>query len=127
MSEVESKARADWLARIGRRRTENGDSVSLPAPHGVRVSPGRGHVTVDWEPVPGAIGYLVLRADHVDGPYPVVDHRGGDVLAVPHPPYADTTCEPGRAYYYAVAAISDVDQPGRRSDPVATQSTVDDA
>src|SRR6266545_3622318 len=125
MSEVESEARTDWLARIGRSRRESGDGTILPAPQRVRVSPGRGHVTVDWEPVPGAIGYLVLRADHEQGPYPVIDHRGGDVLAVPHPPYADTTCEPGRAYFYAVAAISDVNQPGRRSDPVATASTAE--
>lgn len=123
MSKVDS--RADWQARIGRRRASAGDGTSLPAPQGVRVSPGRGHVTVDWDPVPGAVGYLVLRADDIDGPYPMVDHRGGDVLAVPHPPYADTTCEPGRAYFYAVAAISDINQPGRRSEPVASQSTVE--
>ena len=125
MSDVGSEARTDWMARIGRRRTENGDGTILPAPREVRVGPGRGHVTVDWEPVPGAVGYLVLRADDVDGSYPVIDHRGGDVLAVPHPPYADTTCEPGRAYHYAVAAISDVNQPGRRSAPVSAMSTVD--
>jgi xylan 1,4-beta-xylosidase len=123
MSEVDS--RADWAARIGRRRASGGNGLVLPAPEGVRVRPGRGHVTVDWNPVPGAVGYLVLRADDIDGPYPVIDHRGGDVLAVPHPPYADTTCEPGRVYLYAVAAISDVNQPGRRSAPVAAQSTVD--
>jgi xylan 1,4-beta-xylosidase len=121
MSEVDS--RADWRARIGRRRPTTGDGVVLPAPQGVLASAGRGQVTVDWEPVAGAIGYLVLRADDVDGPYPVIDHRGGDVLAVPHPPYADTTCEPGRPYHYAVAAISDINQPGRRSDPVTARST----
>jgi xylan 1,4-beta-xylosidase len=123
MSKVDS--RSDWQARIRRRRASAGDGTVLPAPQGVRVSPGRGHVTVDWQPVPGAVGYLVLRADDIDGPYPVVDHRGGDVLAVPHPPYADTTCEPGRVYHYAVAAISDVNQPGRRSDPVSASSTVE--
>lgn len=125
MSDVGSEARTDWMARIGRRRNGNGDGTILPPPGWVRVDPGRGHVTVDWEPVPGAVGYLVLRADDADGPYPVIDHRGGDVLAVPHPPYADTTCEPGRAYHYAVAAISDINQPGRRSDPVSARSTMD--
>src|SRR5437867_2437086 len=100
MSEVDSEARADWLARVGRRRVDRGSGNVLPAPTEVRASPGRGQVTVDWQPVPGAVGYLVLRADDIDGPYPVVDHRGGDVLAVPHPPYADTTCEPGRVYFY---------------------------
>lgn len=126
MSDVDSAARADWAARIGRRHEEGGASRPiLPAPGGLRAFPGRGHVTLDWDPVPGAIGYLVLRADHPDGPYPVVDHRGGDVLAVPHPPYADTTGEPGRAYHYAVAAIADVNHPGRRGDPVTASSIVD--
>ncbi|HEV8559279.1 MAG TPA: hypothetical protein VGR06_23290 [Actinophytocola sp.] len=124
MSGVE--ARADWLARIGRKRLGERRSAVLPAPEGLTASPGRGHVTLDWRPVPGAVGYLVLRADTVDGPYPVIDHRGGDVLAVPHPPYADTTGEPGRTYHYAVAAIADVDVPGGRSEPVAAASTVDE-
>lgn len=122
---MSGKARTDWAARIGRRRTGEGNGLVLPAPDGVRANPGRGQVTVDWQPVSGAVGYLVLRADDVNGPYPVIDHRGGDVLAVPHPPYADTTCEPGRAYHYAVAAISDVNQPGRRSDPVTAKSIED--
>ena len=26
------------------------------APAGLRAVPGRGHVTLDWEPVPGAAG-----------------------------------------------------------------------
>lgn len=126
MSEVESEARADWTARVGRRRTDVWtDGMALPAPRDVRVSTGRGHVTVDWQPVPGAVGYLVLRADAADGPYEVIDHRGGDVLAVPHPPYADTTGVPGREYHYAVTAIADVDVPGARSEPVTGASTVD--
>ncbi|HEV2778773.1 MAG TPA: hypothetical protein VGX25_05170 [Actinophytocola sp.] len=125
MSEVDSAARADWEARIGRRRTGDARSV-LAAPKEVRARPGRGQVTVDWRPVPGAVGYLVFRADSADGPFEVIDHRGGDVLAVPHPPYADTTGEPGRTYHYAVAAIADVDAPGTRSAPAAAASTVDD-
>jgi xylan 1,4-beta-xylosidase len=126
MSELDSEARTDWYERIGRRRVGDGaHGPILPAPEGLSAQAGRGQVTLDWQPVRGAIGYLVLRADDVNGPYPVIDHRGGDVLAVPHPPYADTTCEPGRAYHYAVAAISDINQPGRRSEPVAAKSTVD--
>jgi xylan 1,4-beta-xylosidase len=123
---MSSKARTDWMARIGRRRTGESNGTVLPAPDEVWAIPGRGHVTVDWEPVPGAVGYLVLRAEDEHGPYPVVDHRGGDVLAVPHPPYADTTCVPGQTYHYAVAAISDVNEPGRRSDPVTAEPTEDE-
>jgi xylan 1,4-beta-xylosidase len=123
MSKVD--ARSDWEARAGRRRDGTAGSEILPAPQGLYARPGRGQVSLDWLEVPGAMGYLVLRADHVDGPYPVIDHRGGDVLAVPHPPYADTTGEPGRVYHYAVAAIADVDTPGRRSLPVATASVLE--
>ena len=39
------------------------------APGGLRAAPGRGHVTLDWEPVPGAAGYLVHRAARARGPY----------------------------------------------------------
>ena len=119
------QARTSWYERIGRRRAGDGEyGPILFAPEELSAQAGRGQVTLDWQPVPGAIGYLVLRADDVDGPYPVIDHRGGDVLAVPHPPYADTTGEPGRVYHYAVAAVSDVRQPGRRSSPIAAASSV---
>ncbi|HEU5472292.1 MAG TPA: hypothetical protein VFV67_16685 [Actinophytocola sp.] len=97
----------------------------LPAPRELRAVPGHGQVTLDWLPVPDAVGYLVLRADQESGPYTVVDHRGGDVLAVPHPPYADTTGEPGRTYHYAVLAMADIDSPGERGDPVAASHATD--
>src|SRR2546428_14002855 len=109
MSKVD--ARSGWAARAGRRRDGAAGTEILPAPQGLYARAGRGQVTLDWLAVPGAMGYLVLRADHVDGPYPVIDHRGGDVLAGPHPPYADTTGEPGRGYHYAVAPTADVATP----------------
>jgi xylan 1,4-beta-xylosidase len=43
----------------------------------------------------------------VDGPYEPLDHRGGDVLAVPTPPYADSLIEPGKGYWYKVATWTD--------------------
>jgi xylan 1,4-beta-xylosidase len=79
-------------------------AAPLPAPAGVSASGGAGHVLVDWEPVEGALGYLVHRAGRDGGPFEPVDHRGGDVLAVPAPPYADTTLAPGRTAWYAVAS-----------------------
>ncbi|HET9142835.1 GH39 family glycosyl hydrolase [Actinophytocola sp.] len=107
--------------------TSKADSLTpvLPAPAALRAEPGLGHVTLDWQPVPDAVGYLVLRADDPAGPFEVVDHRGGDVLAVPHPPYADTTGEPGRTYHYAVVAMADVAVPGERGEPVAASATAD--
>ncbi|WP_405675901.1 glycoside hydrolase [Streptomyces sp. NBC_01511] len=103
-----STARADWETRIGkpsdRRLTGIGE---LPAPGGLSAEDGTGHVLLNWRPVAGALGYLVHRADSVEGPYEPLDHLGGDVLAVPHPPYADTLAEPGRGYFYKVATWSD--------------------
>src|SRR5437588_9546710 len=84
-----------------------GGGAGLPPPTGVRAVPGRGQVTLAWDPVPGAAGYLVYRAGAAGGPFRPLDHGGGDVLAVPAGPYADTSGELGRVGYYAVAAVAD--------------------
>ncbi len=102
-------ARADWEERIGVRsgQVEGGTSIDLAAPTGVRATAGRGQVTLTWEEVPGAAGYLVHRADRQDGPFEPLDHQGGDLLSVPENGYADTTCEAGTIHWYAVAAVVD--------------------
>src|SRR5579862_6436569 len=117
-------ARADWEQRIGRRGVPGRDGHagapgSLPPPSRLRAVPGRGHVMLYWDPVPWAAGYLVYRAGAADGPYEPLDHGGGDVLAVPAGPYADTSGEPGRLRHYAVAAVTDGASAGPLSDPVA--------
>lgn len=111
----EDAARADWEARIGQRRSGavRADEVP-PAPAGLSAEAGRGQVTLDWSPVAGAVGYQVYR----DGE--PLDHHGGDVLAVPHPPYADTTAEPGSWHRYAVAALADVGVQGPLTEPVVS-------
>lgn len=114
-------ARADWDARIHRRNAaadEAGSAPALPAPEGLSAVAGRGQVTLTWEPVPGAIGYQVHASDE-QGVLRPLDHHGGDVLAVPHPPYADTTGSPGATRRYAVSALSHVDVHGPLSDQVS--------
>jgi xylan 1,4-beta-xylosidase len=116
-------ARAEWEERIGRRAGPGQDggqgaADGLPPPSRVRAVAGQGHVTLDWDPVPGAAGYLVYRA--AGEPYEVLDHGGGDVLAVPAGPYADTSGEPGRTRLYAVAAVTDGTSAGPLSEPVAS-------
>jgi xylan 1,4-beta-xylosidase len=105
---TDTTTRQDWEQRIGlpsdQPLTGTGE---LPAPDGLTATGGTAHVHLDWAPVAGALGYLVHRATSADGPFEPVDHLGGDVLAVPHPPYADTVAEPGQSYYYAVATWSD--------------------
>ena len=116
------QARADWDQRVGRRRGPGLDAAAagrLPAPSGLGAVPGRGHVMLDWEPVPGAAGYLVYRAAEAGGVFEPLDHGGGDVLAVPAGPYADTTGQAGRVRYYAVAAVADGESAGPLSGAVA--------
>ena len=90
-------------------RNRPAPAPDLPAPRGVAVASGRGQVTVDWRPVEGAAGYLVHRAVAPRGPWLAIDHRAGDLLAVPEAPYADTTGEPGVPAWYAVAALPSID------------------
>jgi len=121
-------ARADWEQRIGRRGVPGrnghaGASGGLPPPSGLQAMPGLGQVTLDWEPVPGAAGYLIYRA--VGEPYQPLDHGGGDVLAIPAGPYADTSSEPGRVRLYAVAAVADGASAGPLSEPVAAAPAAD--
>jgi xylan 1,4-beta-xylosidase len=111
-------ARADWEGRIA-LRTETDTPAGaplpdLPAPTGLTAEPGIGHVTLTWQPVEAAVGYLVHRAEPGKEPQPV-DHLGGDVLSVPDTWYVDTTGEPGKTYEYSVAAVPEVTAVGPRS------------
>jgi xylan 1,4-beta-xylosidase len=123
-----ARARAGWAALMGVGGAQDrapGEVIAadLPAPTSLAAAGGRGQTTLTWLPVRGAIGYAVHRADAPAGPYEVVNHGGGDVLAVPHPPYTDTTGEPGRHYWYAVAPLATVNSIGPLSEPVAASST----
>jgi xylan 1,4-beta-xylosidase len=104
----QNAARLDWEQRIGLPSDQPlTGTADLPAPTGLRSHDGVGHVLLDWTPVEGALGYLVHRAESADGPFEPLDHQGGDVLAVPHPPYADTMVRPGHGYWYKVATWTD--------------------
>lgn len=107
----------DWEERLGPRAAA--EPAGLAAPTGLRVTAGRGQVTVDWDPVPGAAGYLVYRAAGPDGPFGPVDHGGGDVLAVPAGPY---TALDGPAAYYAVAAVTGPAAAGPLSEPATARA-----
>jgi xylan 1,4-beta-xylosidase len=112
-------AREDWERRVGRRRGAAAPSRELPPPEGVRAESGAGHVTVRWEPVEGAIGYVVHRARSADGPWAPVDHGGRDVLAMPGPVCCDTTGAVGEQCWYAVASLAAAEAaPGDLSEPV---------
>ncbi|TDU91589.1 xylan 1,4-beta-xylosidase [Kribbella voronezhensis] len=120
-------ARADWDARITIRsdETREFDFPDLDPPKDVHAVGGVGQVTIDWSPVDGAVGYLILRATE-DGPLEPVDHHSGDILAVAGPPYVDTTCTPGTPYRYAVASVPEVTASGRASEVVGAIPLVAD-
>ncbi|WP_406517295.1 hypothetical protein [Streptomyces sp. NBC_00134] len=92
--------------RAPRRTSHSPQVVALPPPAGLRAEDRTGHVLLTWEPVPGARDYTVHRSPFAEGPY---EPLTGPPL--PHPAYADTWAEPGRGYWYKVAALSD-DGPG---------------
>ncbi|WP_216094329.1 GH39 family glycosyl hydrolase, partial [Jiangella alba] len=115
----EIDARTDFETRLGRASGDAGGAeLALPAPGGLTARPGRAQVTLSWEPVDGAAGYLVHVAESADGPFEPLDHQGRDVLSVPHGPYADTTGTPGVERWYAVAAVASVDHVGELSEAV---------
>ncbi|GAA3643856.1 cellulase family glycosylhydrolase [Nonomuraea antimicrobica] len=107
--------RIDWESRISRRSdsTRRSEPPALPPPTGLVAEAGQGHVTLRWQPVEGAVGYLVHRAEAPDGPYAPCDHLGQDVLAVPDTSYVDTTGRPGTPYFYAVASVPEVTMTGQ--------------
>ena len=110
MTDVERSARVDWEARIGLRSdAEAGlDLPRLAAPAGLRASAGRGQVTLDWEPVSGAAGYVIERGPSADGPWDLLEIGEPEVRPVPHPPFTDSAGQPGREAHYRVAAAASV-------------------
>lgn len=103
-----------------RAAATTGALPDLLAPTGVTARSGRAQVTLDWDPVEGAAGYLVRRAPAPDGPFEPLEIGEPWVRVVPHPPLTDTTGTPGEAAWYTVAAaaaVDDHDQP--QCDPIA--------
>jgi xylan 1,4-beta-xylosidase len=116
MTETTRAARVDWEARIGLQSdAEAGLNLpSLAAPTGLRATAGRGQVTLDWEPVAGAAGYVIERAGSAEGPWELFEIGEPEVRPVPRPPFTDTAWRPGREAFYRVAAaasVKDFDQP----------------
>ncbi|MBA3740793.1 MAG: xylan 1,4-beta-xylosidase, partial [Chloroflexi bacterium] len=96
------------------------------APAALHADGGRGQVTLDWEPVEGAAGYIIERSASTEGPWELLVIGEPEVRPVPHPPFTDTSGEPGRETHYRVAAsasVKDFDQP--RSEVVKATPVAD--
>ncbi|MGH9213708.1 MAG: GH39 family glycosyl hydrolase [Acidimicrobiales bacterium] len=118
---TDRSAGAAWEERVGRTSDDAGEVElpQLPPPQGLAARAGRGQVTLDWEPVDGAAGYLVRRAERRNGKYQPLEIGEPWVRPVPHPPLTDTTGRPGQAAWYTVAAVAAVDDHGQpASQPV---------
>lgn len=117
----EARARLDWQQRIYRRLTDTTgaeESSRLPAPTGLSAVPAAGHVLLQWEPVPGAAGYLIERTE-AGGEPRIVDHGGSDVPAIGENRFADTGIDDDVMYTYRVAAVAGADLPAWQwSEPV---------
>jgi xylan 1,4-beta-xylosidase len=109
------------VERVGLRRSHAG-GVELPAlaaPERLRIEEGRGQVTLRWDAVDGAIGYLVCRADTADGPFEPLTIGEPIVKAVPDRCFTDTSGRPGRTAWYRVAAAASVEDMGQpASEPI---------
>ena len=127
----EQAAGVAWERLSAQRRAGAADRRHpvLEPPRDLAARAGRGQVTLDWELVEGAAGYLVRRADALDGVYEPLEIGEPWVRPVPHPPLTDTTGEPGRRAWYTVAAVGAVDDRGQAvSAPIeATPATGGDA
>jgi xylan 1,4-beta-xylosidase len=117
---VTSEARADWEARIG-QHSDAEAPIELPrlaAPGALRATAGRGQVTLDWDPVDGAAGYVIERAAAPAGPWEMLQIGEPEVRPVPHPPFTDTSGAPGVEAHYRVAAAASVKDFGQPRSPV---------
>jgi len=114
-TEAARSAGTEWEATTGRRR-DTAPEVELPSlapPQGLVARSGHGQVTLDWQPVEGAAGYVVARADDPHGPFEPLEIGEPWVRSVPHPPLTDTTGQPGRPAWYRVAAVAAVRDDGQ--------------
>jgi xylan 1,4-beta-xylosidase len=116
-----SEALRDWEERIGRVRSTGAAGLpSLAAPEGLRVDDGRGQVTLSWQPVEGASGYLIYRSETSGGPWEPITPGEPIVKAVPDTTFTDTSGLPGQAAWYRIAAAASVEDLGQpMSEPIS--------
>ena len=98
------KAREDWEARISQRTDAVAGSSTLPPPTVVVAEPGTGHIRLNWDPVPGASGYVIEETDRQGTPT-VLRHGGSDMAAIPSTQFAVTGVDDGVEYHFRIAAV----------------------
>lgn len=71
-------------------------------------------IALTWKPVPGAFGYEVYRSESEDGELVPVGGKAAESM-LDYPVFLDDMVEPGKGYYYAVAAVDLEFRAGRPS------------
>lgn len=121
-----SDARADFERQIYRRSTDTTGAdrrMALPAPTGLRAVGAVGHIRLGWDPVPGAVGYLIERTDGQNGRSRILDHGGSDVPAVSTHEFADTGMRQDVDYHYRLGAVAGAEYPAWAwSEPVSART-----
>lgn len=77
---------------------------------------GTTNITLNWLPVPGAVGYVISRATSAAGPYTYLQ-------TVTETTYTDYGLNPAVIYYYRVAAMNAGGVSGNNTDSVNSQQT----
>jgi mannan endo-1,4-beta-mannosidase len=105
------------------------DVPPVPKPQPPKLLPIEDPSAISWQGSVGAAEYDVLRSEHETGDWETVGHGISDA-ALPYAPlFHDESAEPGKQYYYAVAArnASGTSAPSNKVGPVkATQRTLVD-
>lgn len=85
-------------SEFGKEQSANSAAMS---PEGLEITgTDPGSVTLRWDPVQGADGYVVLRSATPNGPFTIVS----EILTGTE--YTDPTVQPGIAYYYQVSSVA---------------------
>ncbi|MFC4766952.1 PBP1A family penicillin-binding protein [Effusibacillus consociatus] len=87
------------------------DGPSLPSPTGLKVTGSTlTSISLGWNGIQGAEGYVVLRSTSPTGPFDIVSQL------LTSTEYTDSTIQPGTTYYYKVATVADgAIQPAKES------------
>ena len=117
-------ARADWERRIYERSDQFDVNLTLSSPLNLKAVPGIGCVTLTWDEVDGAMGYVILLEEPDKEPI-VLRHGGSDVAAIPGDRFVVTGLSDEVEYEFRVGAVAGPERlPEHWSEPVSTSTKV---
>ncbi len=115
-------ARTDWERRIYERSDQFVGDLNLPSPLDIKAVPGIGCVTLSWDSVEGAVGYVIQQKEPNKEPT-LVRHGGSDVTAVPGECFVVTGLADLVIYDFRVGAVAAPEQLPKNWSHSVTAST----